>query len=96
MLALAVFGLGPVHVLVIALVALIVLGPEKLPPLARQAGKAMGEFRRWTQFAEDEVRNVLDLAPEPEPEPEPEPASSSQPAIPPRWVVTDWQSGGQR
>jgi Tat protein translocase TatB subunit len=93
-------GLGPVHLLVIAVVALIMLGPEKLPQAARQAGKAMGELRRWTQFAEDEARKVLDFAAEPEPqpelEPEPDASSSSRPATMPRWVVTNWQSGGQR
>jgi len=62
-------GLGPVHLLVIALVALIVLGPEKLPQVARQAGKAMGELRHWTQLAQDEMRNALDLDAEPGPDP---------------------------
>jgi TatA/E family protein of Tat protein translocase len=61
-------GLGPVHLLVIAVVALLVLGPEKLPQVARQAGKAMGEFRRWREFAEDEVRSVLKFDAEPEPD----------------------------
>jgi Tat protein translocase TatB subunit len=36
------------HLIVIALIALIVLGPEKLPQVARTLGKAMAEFRRIT------------------------------------------------
>ena len=36
------------HLAVIALIALIVLGPEKLPQVARTLGKAMAEFRRIT------------------------------------------------
>jgi TatA/E family protein of Tat protein translocase len=36
---------NPVHLLFIALVALIVLGPKRLPDLARALGKGMREFR---------------------------------------------------
>jgi sec-independent protein translocase protein TatB len=36
------------HLVIIFVVALIVFGPEKLPDLARNIGKVMGEFRRAT------------------------------------------------
>lgn len=36
------------HLVVIFLVALVVLGPEKLPQVARMLGKAMADFRRIT------------------------------------------------
>jgi sec-independent protein translocase protein TatA len=36
---------NPVHLLFIAAVALVVLGPKRLPELARAAGKSMREFR---------------------------------------------------
>jgi Tat protein translocase TatB subunit len=36
------------HLAIIALIALVVLGPEKLPQVARIMGKAMAEFRRIT------------------------------------------------
>ena len=36
------------HLIVIFVVALVVFGPEKLPDLARNLGKLMGEFRRAT------------------------------------------------
>jgi len=36
------------HIIVIFVVALVVFGPEKLPELARNLGKVMGEFRRAT------------------------------------------------
>jgi sec-independent protein translocase protein TatB len=42
------FGIGSAELLIILLVALLVLGPEKLPSLARTLGKAMGEFRRMS------------------------------------------------
>ncbi len=40
------FGIGTTEILIILLVALIVIGPESLPKIARTVGKAMGEFRR--------------------------------------------------
>jgi sec-independent protein translocase protein TatB len=36
------------HIAIIFVVALVVFGPEKLPELARNLGKVMGEFRRAT------------------------------------------------
>ncbi|HEV3095150.1 MAG TPA: twin-arginine translocase TatA/TatE family subunit [Solirubrobacteraceae bacterium] len=36
---------SPVHLLFIGAVALIVLGPKRLPELARALGKGMREFR---------------------------------------------------
>lgn len=36
------------HLIIIFAVALVVFGPEKLPELARNLGKIMGEFRRAT------------------------------------------------
>jgi sec-independent protein translocase protein TatA len=36
---------NPVHILFLAAVALVVLGPKRLPELARAAGKSMREFR---------------------------------------------------
>lgn len=50
------------HLLIIFLVALIVLGPEKLPQVARSMGKMMAEFRRITgdfrSTIEGEVREM--------------------------------------
>jgi sec-independent protein translocase protein TatB len=50
------------HLVIIFLIALIVLGPEKLPQVARLLGKAMADFRRiTTDFRvqiEDEMREM--------------------------------------
>ncbi len=40
------FGLGGQELFMILLVAVVVLGPQKLPDLARTMGKAMGEFNK--------------------------------------------------
>lgn len=52
-------SLGAPEILVILVVALIVLGPSKLPEAARQVGKAMAEFRRVTAGFQAEVRDAL-------------------------------------
>src|SRR5689334_24214522 len=50
------------HLAIIFIIALIVLGPEKLPQVARVLGKAMADFRRiTTDFRvqiEDEMRDM--------------------------------------
>lgn len=50
------------HLIVIAVIALIVLGPEKMPQAARTAGKMLAEFRRITgdfrATVESEVREM--------------------------------------
>lgn len=48
--------LSPAKVLVILVVALIVLGPDKLPKMARQIGGLWGDFRRFRQRFESDVR----------------------------------------
>ncbi|MDQ2826622.1 MAG: twin-arginine translocase TatA/TatE family subunit [Actinomycetota bacterium] len=53
-------SLGPAEILVILVVALIVLGPSKLPDAARQVGKTIAEVRKWSQGFQDEIRNVMD------------------------------------
>ncbi len=40
------FGLGLWEIVVIAIVALLVLGPERLPQAARQIGRSLRELRR--------------------------------------------------
>lgn len=51
------FGLGMQEILLILVVALVVIGPKRLPDIARALGKAMREFRRAT----DDVRQNLDI-----------------------------------
>lgn len=53
------FNVGGGELLVIFLVALIVLGPTKLPDAARQVGKVMGEFRRLSSGFQREFREAM-------------------------------------
>ncbi len=52
-------SLSPAKLLVILVIAMIVLGPEKLPGVARQLGAAWGDIRRWRTRLENEVRDVF-------------------------------------
>ena len=40
------FGIGMTELLVVLVVALLVLGPKRLPEIARSLGRGMAEFRR--------------------------------------------------
>jgi len=54
--------LSPAKLLVVLLVAIVVLGPDKLPKVARQVGSLWGDFRRLRQRLETDVRgNFPDL-----------------------------------
>ena len=51
--------LGPAEILVILVVALIVLGPERLPEAARKVGQFVGEVRRIGAGFQAEVREAM-------------------------------------
>lgn len=56
------FNIGGGEFLVIALIALIVLGPTRLPDAARQVGKAMGELRKLSNGFQSELKSAFDDA----------------------------------
>ncbi len=59
------FGLGYPEIFVIALVALVVIGPRRLPEMMRQAGRLSYQLRR----AANEFRRELELAADKEEKP---------------------------
>ena len=51
------FGIGMPEMLLLMALALIIIGPKKLPDLARSLGRAMREFKKATS----ELKDTLDL-----------------------------------
>lgn len=60
-------NLGPAEILVIAVVALLVFGPKRLPDVARQVGGAMRELRKMQDHVKSELDTVIhpDVTPPP-------------------------------
>lgn len=50
------FGIGMPEMILILAVALIVIGPKKLPDLAKSLGKAMGEFKKATRDLKESMQ----------------------------------------
>jgi Tat protein translocase TatB subunit len=50
-------NVGPLELLVVLAVALVVVGPERLPELARSVGRALRQFRQ----VQDEVRDMVSM-----------------------------------
>ena len=50
------FGIGMPELILIAVVALIVLGPKKLPDLAKSMGRALREFKKATSELKDTLQ----------------------------------------
>ena len=61
------FGIGMQELIVILVIALLVVGPKRLPELARALGRGIAEFKRATNEAQQtlnaELRHLDDAAP---------------------------------
>jgi sec-independent protein translocase protein TatA len=49
-----VFNIGPLELIVVLIIALIVLGPHRLPEVARSVGRGMREFRSALEREHDD------------------------------------------
>jgi sec-independent protein translocase protein TatA len=63
------FNIGPLELMVILVIALLVVGPHRLPEVGRSIGRGIREFRK----AQDEVQKTIQSALN-------EPASTARPA----------------
>jgi sec-independent protein translocase protein TatA len=81
--------LQPTHILFILAIALIVLGPKKLPEVGRSLGKSMQSFRSAMSGAQDQINEAtggltgpIRLDEEPAEEPERQPVAPAVAAAP--------------
>ncbi len=58
-------NLGSGEILVVLLLALIVLGPERLPRAARQIGNFVRQVRQMSSGFQDELRSAIDIGDQP-------------------------------
>lgn len=73
------FGIGMTELLVILAIGLLVIGPKKLPELARSLGKGLAEFRRAsTEMRRDFMEVAEDASIEPPPPDTPEAKESKE------------------
>ena len=58
------FGIGPLELLLILIILMVVVGPEKMPDIMRRLGRAVRAFRgattQITQEIEKEMKSVKD------------------------------------
>jgi Tat protein translocase TatB subunit len=83
------FGIGTGELLLLLVIALIVLGPERMPKLARDLGRALAEFRKTSDELRSEFLNAdkyLDAAATAAP---PEPPAIVAPQNPPELPLTE-------
>jgi sec-independent protein translocase protein TatA len=76
--------MNPIHLMFIGIIALIFLGPKRLPELAKTLGSGMREFRETLSLnpeAEAPIVPIVETAP-PAPAPVPEVAPPVAPVIP--------------
>lgn len=63
------FGLSFGEILIIAVIALLLLGPEKLPDAAKTLGKGLRQIRRATDDLKDQVEKEIYSTDEHKPKP---------------------------
>src|SRR5262245_1721982 len=92
------FGIGMTEMVVILVIALVVLGPKRLPELARTLGRTLAEFRRTATDLRREFAEVAEdtrIAPPAELAARPEVSSAGAPAQPPA-AAGEGGAGGER
>ena len=63
------FNVGPIELIIVLVIALLVVGPRRLPEMGNAVGKTIREFRN----ASTDVTNAVSMEPPPAPESAPQP-----------------------
>ena len=84
-------NIGPQELILVLIIALVVVGPNRLPELGRSIGRALREFRKIQDDVKDTIKFDLNADPEPYVAPRGQSPTVS-PDTPP--VVTETSNGG--
>ena len=76
------FGLGFGEIMIILVLALLLLGPKKLPEAAKTIGKGLREFRKATDDLRGQIETEINVLDQDKPPPKPALVSKSRHAIP--------------
>jgi sec-independent protein translocase protein TatB len=88
------FGINPMELMIILMVALIVVGPKRLPEIGRTIGRAFSELRRVQEEVRDTIRfDLEDDEPEPPTRPVRRERSPDSPRTP---SAAELASAGER
>ena len=71
-------NIGPQELLIVLIIALVVVGPQRLPELGRTIGKALREFRK----IQDDVKDTIKFDLNDDPEPYVRPTQTQRPPTP--------------
>src|SRR5207245_8605919 len=85
------FGIGTGELLLLLVIALIVLGPERMPKVARDLGRMVGDLRRTSDELREEFLNadkLIDAAAKQTPSPS-APVVAAEPPTPPQLAAGD-------
>src|SRR3954462_2280488 len=87
---------GPLELVIILVIALLILGPGKLPDVGAALGKSIKEFRKASSDVQEAVTVNVDTSPLPAsqaPAPQPNPAAPAAPAAAVAAAVADAEPG---
>ena len=71
------FGIGMPEMIIILVIALIVIGPHKLPEMAKSLGKGLAEFKKASEGFQRSVQEEANKTDEPAKDPAPQVQSAS-------------------
>ncbi|KAF0160299.1 MAG: sec-independent protein translocase protein TatA [Syntrophaceae bacterium] len=62
------FGIGVQELIIIAIIALLIVGPKKLPDLAKTLGKGFRDFKNATEGVTEDLKDALKEEDKPKPD----------------------------